>query len=94
MPMAIMTCFALGSLRDASTCTGPSYSSDVVEAAQAQVLQEQELAMQQAIASNRCAALFFAAIYHMFELARLSIAQQVCCSSSASSISVSALVLA
>ncbi|DBB15166.1 TPA: hypothetical protein ACH3X3_004171 [Trebouxia sp. C0006] len=32
--------------------TGPSYSSDVVEAAQAQVLQEQELAVQQAIASN------------------------------------------
>ncbi|KAL0027994.1 hypothetical protein WJX79_009299 [Trebouxia sp. C0005] len=32
--------------------TGPSYSSDIVEAAQAQVLQEQELAVQQAIASN------------------------------------------
>lgn len=32
--------------------TGSSYSSDIVEAAQAQVLQEQELAVQQAIASN------------------------------------------
>ena len=69
--MAIMNCFALGSLCDASTCTGPSYSSDVVEAAQAQVLQEQELAVQQAIASNRCAALFFTAIYYLFILASL-----------------------
>ena len=34
-------------------CTGPEYSSDVVEAAQAQVLQEQDVAMQQAIASSR-----------------------------------------
>jgi len=42
-----------------------------VEAAQAQVLQEQELAVQQAIASNRCAVHFFAAIYYMFKLARL-----------------------
>ena len=33
--------------------TGPVYSSDVVEAAQAQVLQEQDVALQQAIASSR-----------------------------------------
>ena len=49
-----------------SACTGPSYSSDIVEAAQAQVLQEQELAVQQAIASNRCAVRFLAATCYMF----------------------------
>ena len=33
--------------------TGPVYTSDVVEAAQAQVLQEQDVAMQHAIAASR-----------------------------------------
>jgi len=41
-----------------------------VEAAQAQVLQEQELAVQQAIASNRCVVHFFASNCYMFKLSR------------------------
>ena len=42
------------------THAGPTYSADVVEAAQAQVLQEQDVALQQVMASNRSVVLAFA----------------------------------